>query len=96
MSDTVMANKFENELDRAERWAKRDAQRTKEQAYYAQQAEDDRQAHIAIVAEALAEAWHESLDWVRPDAVIAVDALLAHGVVFTRFGTNATNGDIDD
>lgn len=87
----MTANKFETEMDRAERWAKTDIQRTAEAT---DQAEADRQALIAIITEALATAWRESHDWVRPDATIAVDALLADGVVFTRFGTDT--GDTDE
>lgn len=82
-------------MDRAERWAKTDAQQTAQQD--PDQAEADRQAYIAIVTEALAAAWRESHDWVRPDATIAVDALLADGVIFTRFGTDTKGtGDIDE
>lgn len=72
---------------RAAKWAERDAKREAFEAEMAAQAERHRQDHIDIVVKALSEkgrlkAGGECVKYAR----IAIDALLADGVVFARLG----------
>ena len=69
------------------KWAERDRKREAFEAEMAAQAEASRQGHIDLVANALAEkARLKPGGECRKYARIAIDALLADGVVFARMG----------